>query len=87
MGERGYRLSRLDVGPLLYLLSYLSEKGGGDSVQTFAEKIIMNPSLSAGGPPAGGTIVLANGPICTGVTTMNAIAGSDPGNALGQGTV
>ena len=47
----------------------------------------MNPSLSAGGPPAGGTIVLANGLICTGVTTMNAIAGSDPGNALGQGSV
>ena len=69
------------------LKTYLSEKGGGDSVQTFAEKIIMNPSLSAGGPPAGGTIFLANGPICTGVTTMNAIAGSDPGNALGQGTV
>ena len=47
----------------------------------------MNPSLSAGGPPVGDAIKLANGPICTGVTTMNAIAGSDPGNALGQGTV
>ena len=43
----------------------------------------MNPSLSAGGPPVGDAIKLANGPICTGVTTMNPAAAS----AIGQGTV